>query len=165
MMRKLVTAAALAALLPTAPTTAATCPESAAARAAVESYLTAMQESRFKDAYEFVSPNMTDGRIRSEWAGVQKLFFEAGGVSIYKFDVRAPQATPADPDCAERARVPNVLYSRDKFNNQGTTEFELYTVVRDGEAWRVDAQETLFDEPDIRTWFPEDEIPEFRDQY
>lgn len=144
---------------------AAPCPDGAGPRAAVEGYLTAMQESRFTDAYEFVNANMTDGRVRSEWAGMQKLFFEAGGVSIYKFDVREPHGTDDDPGCAARALVPNVLHSRDKFNNQGTVEFEVYTVAKGGDAWQVDAQETLFDEADIRVWFPDDEIPEFRDQY
>jgi len=58
-----------------------------------------------------------------------------------------------------------VLNSRDKFNNQGMTEFEIYTVVRQGEAWKVDSQDTLYDAAAIERWFPGAEIPKFRDQY
>lgn len=144
---------------------AAVCPEGEGPQAAVESYITAMQESRFRDAYDFVTVNMTDGRERKEWAAIQKLFFEAGGVSIYGMDIRTAQPLDDDPICEKRARVPNILTSRDKFNNQGTTEFELYITVRGEDGWRIDEQETLFDDAAIKEWFPDDEIPEFRDQY
>jgi hypothetical protein len=96
---------------------------------------------------------------------VQKLFYEGGAVNIFGIDIRAPQGEGEDTACATRAIVPNVLKSRDKFNNQGTTEFELYTVVKDGETWKVEAQETLFEAADVERWFPGEEIPEFRDQY
>jgi hypothetical protein len=35
-------------------------------------------------------------------------------------------------------------------------------LLKDGK-WRIDSQETLFDEPKIREWFPDDEIPEFKE--
>ena len=58
-----------------------------------------------------------------------------------------------------------MLKSRDKFNTQGTTEFEYYITINDGDRWRVDSQETLFDEVAIKKWFPNDEVPDFRDGY
>ena len=60
--------------------------------------------------------------------------------------------------------MPNILKSRDNFNNQGITEFELYTVVRKDDRWLVDSQETLFDQPDVDKWFPGETIPEFLDK-
>ncbi|MCB1748575.1 MAG: hypothetical protein H6977_13465 [Gammaproteobacteria bacterium] len=142
------------------------CAAGAGPRAAVEGYLVAMQDHRFEDAYDYVTAKMTDGKSRGEWAALQKLFYEGGEVNIFGIDIRPPQATPEDAACASHAIVPNVLKSRDKFNNQGTTEFELYTLVTaaDG-AWRIDAQETLFDQSDVDRWFPGEKIPEFRDQY
>lgn len=144
---------------------AAPCADSSGPQAALQSYLTAMQDHRFNDAYDFVTATMTDGKPREEWASVQKMFYEGGAVNIFGIDIREAQADPADAACAARAMVPNVLKSRDKFNNQGTTEFEIYTVVKDGDAWKVEAQETLFDAADVEQWFPGEEIPEFRDQY
>jgi len=146
-------------------TAAAPCVDSAGPQAALQSYLTAMQEHRFNDAYDHVTANMTDGKPREDWASVQKMFYEGGAVNIFGIDIREAQGDEADAACAARAMVPNVLKSRDKFNNQGTTEFEVYTVVKDGDTWKVDAQETLFDAAEVEQWFPGEEIPEFRDQY
>lgn len=148
-----------------AATAADPCADSSGPQAALRSYLTAMQDHRFNDAYDFVTATMTDGKPREEWAAVQKMFYEGGAVNIFGIDIRQAQADPTDAACAARALVPNVLKSRDKFNNQGTTEFEVYTVVKDGDAWKVDAQETLFDAPEVEKWFPGEEVPEFRDQY
>jgi hypothetical protein len=157
--------AAVAGALLIGPAGAAECPDGEAQQAALRGYITAMQNHQFKEAYDFVTPAMTDGKSREEWAALQKLFYEGGGVNVLSMDIRAPHATDDDPTCAHKAIVPNVLVSRDKLNNQGTTEFETYVVVRDGDAWKVDAQETLFDAADIEKWFPGEEIPEFRDQY
>jgi hypothetical protein len=164
-MIKHVTAIGCAALALAIDAAAAPCADGAGPRAAVDGYLKAMQEHRFTDAYEFVTATMTDGKAREAWAAEQKLFYEGGAVNIYGIDIRAPHAPDDDGACAARAIVPNVLKSRDKFNNQGTTEFELYTAVKDGDAWRVDAQETLFDAAQVEQWFPGEEVPEFREQY
>lgn len=132
-------------------------------KAAVEGYVTAMKEHRFEDAYQFVTATMTDGRPVAEWAALQKKMFELGGVTIGKVDVReAKREMEPDGTCAPRAKVPNVLHAGDVLNNQGSTEFEVYQVVRDGERWKIDSQETLFDEPAIREWFPNDPIPQFQ---
>ena len=74
-----------------------------------------------------------------------------------------PQHIDAD-SCDRRALVPNVLHAKDRFNNQGSVDFELYTVVNDGGTWKIESQETLIDEADIHRWFPGHEIPEYKDQ-
>jgi hypothetical protein len=107
---------------------------------------------------------MTDGRPREEWAALQKKMFEFGGVSIGELDVRKGVPDPApDGGCPVSAKVPNVLNAVDVLNNQGSTEFEVYTVLLKDGKWRIDSQETLFDEAKIREWFPDDEIPAFKE--
>ncbi len=131
---------------------------------AVVGYITAMKEQRFEDAYQFVTATMTDGKPAADWAALQAKMFQLGGVSIGAVDVRdAKRTLNADNTCAPTAKVPNVLHATDAANNQGSTEFEIYNVVRDGERWKIDSQETLFDEPAIREWFPDDKIPDFKD--
>jgi hypothetical protein len=54
----------------------------------------------------------------------------------------------------EKAFVPNVLSSQDRFVNQlGLTEYELYTLVKEGGAWKVD-QQLIVEPPDVPKWFP-----------
>lgn len=165
MNRTLQMAVGICAGLASASVVAEECENGAGAKSAVGSYLSAMQEHRFKDAFEFVTETMTDGRVKDEWAGMQKLFYQGGEVNIFGIDIRVPQADENDPDCTIRAIVPNVLKSRDKFNNQGITEFEIYTVAKDGDTWKVDMQETLFDQPEVDKWFPGEKLEQFRDAY
>lgn len=141
------------------------CSEDAGPRGAVHGYLTSMQNHDFSKAYDFVDKNMTDGKPRAKWAAEQKFFYDGGDVNILGIDIQKAQAPKGDPACAKQAIVPDILKSRDKFNDQGTTEFELYTVVRDGGKWKVDSQETLFDQKKIHHWFPGKVIPKFRSQY
>jgi hypothetical protein len=57
----------------------------------------------------------------------------------------------------ETAQVPNVLESQDKFvNTLGLTEHELYTLVREDGAWKVDSQ-ILLEQAEIPKWFPKKE--------
>ena len=144
---------------------AAFCPNSDGPQGAVNGYLTTMSEYRFKDAYDFVSATMTDGKTREDWAGQQSAWYKGGEVIIFGKDIRMAHAIDDDVDCEKKAIVPNVLKSRDKFNTQGTTEFEYYITINDGDRWRVDSQETLFDAVAIKKWFPNDEVPDFRDGY
>lgn len=131
---------------------------------AVIGYISAMKEHRFEDAYPFLTATMTDGKPVAEWAALQKKMFDLGGVAIGDVDVRDAKREMADAaTCAPRAKVPNVLHAGDVLNNQGSTEFEVYNVVLEGEQWKIDSQETLFDEPAIRQWFPDDKIPAFEE--
>ncbi len=142
---------------------AADCTADPGPRAAVVDYLTAMQEKRFEDAYAHVTATMTDGRPREEWADLQRKMFELGGVSLGAPDARpAHRASRADGSCEDAAKVPNVLRATDVMNNQGSTEFEVYTVLQQDGVWRVDSQATLFDDAAIKTWFPNDSVPEFK---
>ena len=145
------------------PVAAADCP-GGPPESAVLGYAQAMKDKNFEAAYDFVTATMTDGRPREEWAALQKKMFEFGGVSIGRIDVRKGVPDPAtDGGCPVSAKVPNVLNAVDVLNNQGSTEFEVYTVLLKDGKWRIDSQETLFDEPKIREWFPDDEIPEFKE--
>jgi len=140
------------------------CADDPGPAAAVRGYITSLKEHRFEDAYQFVSPTMTDGKPVAEWAALQKKMFELGGVAIGEVDVRAAKREMVDEStCAPRAKVPNVLHAGDVMNNQGSTEFEVYTVVLDATGWKVDSQQTLFDEAGIREWFPDDQIPKFQE--
>jgi hypothetical protein len=55
----------------------------------------------------------------------------------------------------EKAKVPNILKSQDKFLNQlGLDEYELYELVREDGTWRID-QQTLVEGPERSEYFPE----------
>ena len=144
---------------------AAECGDDSGPHGALDSYLQAMQSHNFNKAYDFVTAKMTDGKSREDWAAQQKLFYEGGEVNILNIDIRKAHGTDDDASCAKKANVPNILKSRDKFNNQGTTEFEVYQAVKDGETWKVDSQETLFEAEGVQKWFPGEKVPEFKDQY
>ena len=142
-----------------------TCSGDQGPRWAVEMYLTSMKEYRFVDAYDHITAKMTDNAPAEEWAGTQRRVFEYGEVEMSDPDAREPHRAAKNVFfCEDSAIVPNVLKAKDKFNNQGSTEFELYTVIKEGGAWKLDSQELLYEEADIRKWFPNDEIPEFQEQ-
>ncbi|MFT4582445.1 MAG: hypothetical protein ACI915_001575 [Gammaproteobacteria bacterium] len=129
----------------------------------VAHYTAAMKEYRFSDAYSTLADTMTDGLPVEEWVEGQKRLFDIGQVVIGKLDVRWPQhINPSS--CETEAIVPNVLSAKDRFNNQGSVEFELYRVSKVAGGWRIDSQETLFDEPAIHRWFPGHVIPDFQGQ-
>lgn len=142
-----------------------TCSSDQGPRRAVEMYLTSMKDYRFEDAFDYVTANMTDNTEREAWATGQRRVFEYGEVQMDDPDVRDPHRGIKNVFfCEDSGVVPNVLKAKDKFNNQGSTEFELYTVIKEGGTWKLDGQELLFEEADIRKWFPNDEIPEFNEQ-
>lgn len=132
-------------------------------RTAVQGYLAAMKDKRFEDAYQFVTANMTDSKPVAEWAGQQRKMFDMGGVIINHIDVRRAHRELENVFmCAATATVPNVLHAGDVLNNQGSTEFEIYNLVLERGAWKIDSQETLFDETIIHQWFPDDKTPDFK---
>ena len=52
--------------------------------------------------------------------------------------------------------MPNILKSQDKFLNQlGLDEHELYELIKENGAWRID-QQTLAEGPDRAEYFPDD---------
>ena len=114
----------------------------------VRRYLGAMKEGRFDQAYDLVSHGMTQGKPREVWAKEQKAGMSWADVKIFDFTVHPGRVVDG------KAFVPNVLSSQDRFLNQlGLTEHELYTLVREDGAWKVDSQ-IIIAPSDIPKWFP-----------
>lgn len=135
-----------------------------APRHAVLKYLKAMKARDFETAYDYLSERMNDGKTQADWVATQRKLFELGAVEIGKIDVRAAQRqVDCLIFCASAATVPNVLNAKDRLNNQGSTEFEIYSVIKVGAQWRLDSQQSLFDEAEIHRWFPGEVIPPLKD--
>jgi hypothetical protein len=117
----------------------------------VKAYLSAMQEQRFAQAYDFVSSTLRGGKDREEWAKEQQYIVQMGEVKIFSFQVfDAVQVTDA------KARVPNILKSQDKFLNQlGLDEYEVYDLIKEEGSWRID-QQTLVEGSDRAEFFPQE---------
>ncbi len=115
----------------------------------VEAYLKAMQEQRFGDAYAYVSKTLRAGKDRDQWSKEQQYIIQMGEVKILDFKVY-----PAQIGKDGVARVPNLLKSQDKFLNQlGLDEHEVYELVQEDGAWRID-QQTLAEGADRDKYFP-----------
>jgi len=118
-------------------------------------YLNAIQNQQFDKAYEVVSNAMkTDrksGQVKSKevWAKEQQYIFAFSEAKIFDFKV-----LPGKQD-GDKALVPNILSSQDKFLNQlGVEEYELYTLVKEDGGWKVDRQEEVVEPADMDKWFP-----------
>jgi hypothetical protein len=115
---------------------------------AVTKYLEAMQGQKFEEAYDYVSTGLRGGKSKEEWAKEQQYIAQMGEVKIFGFQVFKPVVE------GEKARVPNILKSQDKFLNQlGLDEYELYELVREEGAWRID-QQTLVEGSERAEYFP-----------
>ena len=115
----------------------------------VKGYLSAMQENRFQDAYEFVSSMLRADKDKEEWAKEQQYIIQMGEVKIFGFEVFASVVSDDG-----KAKVPNILKSQDKFLNQlGLDEYEVYELVQEEGAWRIDHQ-TLVEGADRADYFP-----------
>jgi hypothetical protein len=114
----------------------------------VRRYLQATKDGKFADVYDLVSAAMRRGKDKEVWVKEQKAGMAFADVKIFEFTVY-----PGKID-GDKAQVPNVLSSQDRFVNQlGLTEYELYTLVKEGGAWKVDRQ-LIVEPPDIPKWFP-----------
>ena len=114
----------------------------------VRRYLGALKSGDFDAAYDLVSAAMRQGKAREAWVKEQRTLMAFADVKIFGFDVQ-----PATIE-GEVARVPNVLSSQDRLVNQiGLTEYELYTLVKESGAWKVDSQ-LLVEPRDLPRWFP-----------
>jgi hypothetical protein len=124
--------------------------------AVVKAYLGAMKSGDFATAFDQLTPQMTRNQSKEAWIGEQTLVMKLGEVQISSFEV-----FPARAEGADKAKVPNLLKSKDKFINQtGADEFELYTVVRGADGrWRIDLQE-LVETGNVSKWFPRDAAKE-----
>jgi hypothetical protein len=114
----------------------------------VARYLAALQNGKADEAYDLVSKAMRQGKDKEVWVKEQKALMAMADVKIFDFKVGAPKID------GDKALVPNVLESQDKFvNTLGLTEHELYTLVREDGAWKVDSQ-ILLEQAEIPKWFP-----------
>lgn len=121
----------------------------------LERYLTAIQEQDFDDAYDLVSKGMkTDRktgavRTREVWVKESQFVMQLSEAKIFDFKIFPGKVE------GEVAQVPNILSSQDKFLNQlGVEEYELYTLIREDGAWKVDQQEMVIDKAGLTRWFP-----------
>lgn len=114
----------------------------------VRRYLQDLKDANFDDAYGLISKAMRGGKDKEVWVKEQKTGMAYADVKIFDFKVHPGKIE------GDTARVPDILYSQDRFVNQlGLTEYELYTLVREGGAWKVD-QQIIVEQPDISKWFP-----------
>lgn len=114
----------------------------------VRRYLASLKDGDFATAFDLVSAAMRGGKDKEVWVKEQKAGMAFADVKI--FDV---QVFPGKIE-GEKAFVPNVLSSQDRFVNQlGLTEYELYTLVKEGGDWKVD-QQLIVEPPDVPKWFP-----------
>jgi hypothetical protein len=114
----------------------------------VRRYLQATKDGKFGDAYDLVSPAMKRGKDREVWVKEQRVMMTAADVKIFEFTVYPGKVE------GETAHVPDILSSQDRFvNTLGLTEYELYTLVKEDGAWKVD-QQVIVEPPDVPKWFP-----------
>jgi len=115
----------------------------------VKRYLQSIKDGKFETAYELVSRAMRAGKDRDAWAKEQREGASWADVRIFGFEVGSAKVE------GDKAYVPDVLSSQDKFVNQlGLTEYELYTLVREDGAWKVD-QQVIVEPGDVPKWFPQ----------
>ena len=118
--------------------------------ATLKAYLSALKDARFEDAYDRCSKAMRQGKSKEDWVKEQKQLMAFADVKIFNFTVYPGKVE------GNTAQVPNILESQDKLvNTLGLTEYELYTLVKEDGAWRVD-QQLLIETPDVPKWFPKD---------
>lgn len=114
----------------------------------VRQYLSAFQAGDFKAAYPLVSKEMAQHKSLEEWSKEQQWVMQMAEAKIFDFKVYPGKIE------GDKAYVPNVLNSQDKFLNQlGVVEHELYTLVREDGRWKINQQQIV--EPSDRAkWFP-----------
>jgi hypothetical protein len=114
-------------------------------------YLAALKDNKPAVAYELISKAMRQGKDKEVWIKEQQTLMGMADVKIFDFTVYPGKVS------GDTAHVPNVLESQDKFvNTLGLTEHELYTLVREEGAWKVDSQ-ILLEQAEIAKWFPKKE--------
>ena len=116
----------------------------------VKQYLTAVKAGNFKQAYPLVTRDMTQNKSEEEWVKEQQWVVQMAEVKIFDFRVYPGKLE------GDKAYVPNVLNSQDKFLNQlGVVEHELYTLVKEDGRWKI-TQQQIVENTDLAKWFPKD---------
>lgn len=116
----------------------------------VRKYLTAFKEGNFRSAYPFVSKDVAQNKGEEEWAKEQQWIMQMAEAKIFDFKVYPGKIE------GDKAYVPNILNSQDKFLNQlGVVEHELYTLVREDGRWKI-KQQQIVEPSEVEKWFPSD---------
>jgi len=117
----------------------------------VKVYLTAMKAQDFPTAYPLVTRDMAQNKSKDEWVKEQQWVMQMAEVKIFEFQVYPGKVE------GEKAFVPNVLNSQDKFLNQlGVVEHELYTLVKEDGRWKINQQQ-IVENTDVAKWFPKEQ--------
>jgi hypothetical protein len=116
--------------------------------ATLKHYLDGLKARDFSAALPYVSKAMLGGKEKEVWVKEGEALVAMCDLKILKYEVGTAKVE------GDTARVPNVLESQDKcINALGLTEYELYTLVREDGAWKVDSQ-ILLEPREIPEWFP-----------
>jgi hypothetical protein len=118
----------------------------------VRTYLAAIQKADFKTAYPLLTAEMRGNLDEEKWVAQQIVVMKLGEVTIDSFRTFPPKMQ------GDKAIVPNLLKSKDKYINQtGANEYELYTLVQQepDKQWRID-QQALVETDAVHKWFPAD---------
>ncbi len=116
--------------------------------ATVTRYLEALKAGNFAAAYDYMSKGMVQNKSRADWAKEQQWSMQMSDVKIFEFHVYPGKIE------GDKARVPDILSSQDKFLNQlGLPEHELYTLIREDGRWKIDQQQ-LLERAEQGKWFP-----------
>ena len=119
----------------------------------VKSYLTALKAGKFDEAYDYISKSLARNKTKEEWVKEQQWVMQMSEAKIFEF-----KTYPSKVE-GEKAFVPNVLSSQDKFLNQlGVTEQELYTLIREDGKWKI-TQQQIVEREDLDKWFPPSVTP------
>ncbi len=114
----------------------------------LKAYLVAMKALDFGKVYELSTKAASQGKDRDTWATEMKYLFQLSDAKIFEYKIFPAKVT------GDKALVPNILTSQDKFLNQlAAPEYELYTILREDGRWKVDHQ-TIVDQRDVPKWFP-----------
>jgi hypothetical protein len=114
----------------------------------VKQYLTAVKSGDFNAAYPLVTRDMAQNKSKDEWVKEQQWVMQMAEVKIFEFQVYPGKVE------GDKAYVPNVLNSQDKFLNQlGVVEHELYTLVKEDGRWKINQQQ-IVENTDLAKWFP-----------
>ena len=116
----------------------------------VTAYLTAVKANDFNAAYPLVTHEMALNKSKEEWVKEQQWVMQMAEVKIFEFKVYPGKIE------GDKAFVPNVLNSQDKFLNQlGVIEHELYTLMKEDGRWKINQQQ-IVENVDVPKWFPKD---------
>jgi len=119
--------------------------------ATVRRYLTALKDGDFAAAYDCLSEGMVQHKSRDAWAKETQWTAQMSDTKILEFHVYPGKVQ------GDKARVPDLLSSQDKFLNQlGLPEHELYTLIREQGGWKIDQQQ-LLERSEQGAWFPAQE--------